>query len=63
MDGCGWGPTLPHLYILHFNSEIRSSYHPQWRNYTPKIFGFKLYESSDLVGQMALRNSPPSFYK
>ncbi len=55
LDGCGFGPTFPHLLILQFKDRL-----PSWSSiaqerfsHTPRIFGFKI--SSLNGGEQARR--------
>ena len=42
-DGCYFGTTFPHMFFLEF-PELKPS--PPEERYIPKVFGFKVHETS-----------------
>lgn len=64
LDGCAWGPTLPHLFVMQNGPERLSlNLNERWKTYTPKIFGFRINAACELAPQMQWLRAKPAYYR
>lgn len=62
IDGCAFGPSFPHFLIKNMEGEFKKHWEiwskEEWKVYEPRIFGFKLHQTSPFYWEQIKKIRP-----